>query len=93
MGKVEQIERAIKALSPDELEQLRAWFADFDAVHWDRQLEADVASGRLDKLAPNTRQVERRRFEALRDERLLGGVSGTAGGWHRGSSALRFVVA
>ena len=51
MGKVEQIERAIKALSPDELEQLRAWFADFDAVHWDRQLEADVASGRLDKLA------------------------------------------
>ena len=49
MGKVEQIERAIKALSPDELEQL--WFADFDAVHWDRQLEADVASGRLDKLA------------------------------------------
>jgi hypothetical protein len=51
MGKVEQIERAIKALSPDELEQLRAWFADFDAVHWDRQLEADVACGRLDKLA------------------------------------------
>jgi hypothetical protein len=51
MGKVEQIESAIKALSTAELEQLRAWFAEFDAAHWDRQLEADVGSGRLDKLA------------------------------------------
>ena len=30
MGKVEQIETAIKALSPGELEELRAWFADYD---------------------------------------------------------------
>lgn len=51
MGKVEQIESAIKALSPAELEELRAWFAQFDARHWNRQFEADVASGRLDKLA------------------------------------------
>jgi hypothetical protein len=51
MGKVEQIESAIKALSSAELEELRAWFAQFDVAHWDRQLEADFASGRLDKLA------------------------------------------
>jgi hypothetical protein len=51
MGKVEQIESAIKALSTGELEQLRAWFVEFDAANWDRQLEADAASGRLDKLA------------------------------------------
>jgi hypothetical protein len=51
MGKVEQIAEAIKALSEGELHQLRAWFADFDAANWDRQLDSDVASGRLEKLA------------------------------------------
>jgi hypothetical protein len=51
MGKLEQIEDAIKALSATELQKLRAWFADFDAVNWDRQLEQDVADGRLEALA------------------------------------------
>lgn len=51
MGKLEQIENAIKALSASELKKLRAWFAEFDAANWDRQLEEDVASGRLEKLA------------------------------------------
>ncbi len=51
MGKIEQIENAIKALSATELHQLRAWFAEFDAANWDRRLDADVAEGRLDKLA------------------------------------------
>jgi hypothetical protein len=51
MGKIEQIENAIKALSATELEQLRAWFAEFDAANWDRRLDADIANGRLDKLA------------------------------------------
>jgi len=51
MGKVEQIGSAIKAFSAAELEPLRAWFAEFDAAKWDRQLEGDVAAGRLDKLA------------------------------------------
>jgi hypothetical protein len=51
MGKVEQIETAIRALSPAELEQLRAWFAEYDAAQWDRQFEADASGGRLDKLA------------------------------------------
>jgi hypothetical protein len=51
MGKLEQIESAIKALSAAELETFRKWFAQFDAAQWDRQLEKDVAAGRLDKLA------------------------------------------
>ena len=29
----------------------RAWFAGYDIDAWDRQLEADVAAGRLDALA------------------------------------------
>ncbi len=51
MGKVESIEEQIKALSAEELSQLRAWFLEFDWVLWDQQLERDVVSGKLDALA------------------------------------------
>lgn len=51
MSKVESIEQQIKALSPEELAQLRAWFAEFDWALWDRQLERDAAAGKLDALA------------------------------------------
>jgi hypothetical protein len=46
-----EIERAIAQLPPEELAQLRAWFAEFDGAQWDRQFADDVAAGRLDKLA------------------------------------------
>jgi hypothetical protein len=42
---------AIERLSPDELATFRSWFAEFDARAWDRQLEDDANSGRLDALA------------------------------------------
>jgi hypothetical protein len=50
MGKVEKIEQQIKDLSAEELARLREWFAAFDAEAWDRQIEADARSGKLDKL-------------------------------------------
>lgn len=48
MGKVEKIEREIQGLSPEEMTELRGWFAAFDAEAWDRQFEADVGAGKLD---------------------------------------------
>ena len=51
MGKVEKIEREIQDLSPDEMTELREWFAAFDGEAWDRQFEADVHAGKLDALA------------------------------------------
>ena len=51
MSKVESIEQQIKALSAEEVAQLRAWFLEFDWALWDRQLERDVAAGKLDALA------------------------------------------
>ncbi len=51
MSTVDEIEDAVRRLSPQELAAFRAWFAEFDAALWDRQLEHDVAAGRLDKLA------------------------------------------
>jgi hypothetical protein len=51
MSRVEQIEVQIKELTSEELQSLRAWFAEYDAQIWDRQFEADVHSGKLDRLA------------------------------------------
>lgn len=51
MGKVEKIEQQIQDLSPEEMTELREWFAAFDADEWDRQFEADVRAGKLDALA------------------------------------------
>jgi len=50
MSTVEEIEAAIRRLPPEELADLRDWFARYDASAWDRQFEADVADGRLDAL-------------------------------------------
>lgn len=51
MSSVHDIEAAIRRLPPERLAEFRAWFTEFDAELWDRQIETDVASGRLDKLA------------------------------------------
>jgi hypothetical protein len=36
---------------PPNLATFRQWFAEFDAAAWDRQIEEDIAAGRLDALA------------------------------------------
>jgi hypothetical protein len=51
MSTIPEIERAVRELSPDELAKFRAWFAEFDAAAWDRQLDQDIAAGQLDSLA------------------------------------------
>jgi hypothetical protein len=51
MSTIEEIEDAVRRLSSKELATFRAWFAQFDAAAWDRQIEDDVAAGRLDALA------------------------------------------
>ncbi|HEY0265534.1 MAG TPA: hypothetical protein VGC16_02205 [Rhizomicrobium sp.] len=48
---VEELEKAIAELPPEKLAQLRAWFEQFAADEWDRQIEADIKAGKLDALA------------------------------------------
>ncbi len=50
MTKVDELEREIEKLSPQELAQLRDWLLDHDWEMWDRQIESDAASGKLAKL-------------------------------------------
>ena len=51
VSSVNEIEEAVLRLTPAELDAFRAWFVDFEAAAWDRQMEDDVAAGRLDALA------------------------------------------
>jgi hypothetical protein len=51
MSKVEALEKRISALSVEELAEFRQWFAEFDAAAWDRQIERDAKTGKLDALA------------------------------------------
>lgn len=56
---IEELERAVEALPPDELAKFRAWFIEYDFAAWDQQIERDSKAGKLDGLAD----------EALRDHK------------------------
>jgi len=51
MTTLQEIEKAISSLPPDQLARFRAWFEEFDAVLWDKQFEEDVKTGNLDAFA------------------------------------------
>jgi hypothetical protein len=51
MTTLEQIEAAILTLPSDEFKKLRKWFLDLDYQRWDKQLEQDIAEGKLEALA------------------------------------------
>jgi hypothetical protein len=51
MSTIHEIEQATRNFPPQDLAALRQWFAAFDAEVWDRQMEQDVAAGRLEWLA------------------------------------------
>ncbi len=48
---IEDLEKAVAKLSPDQFAQFRAWFDEFDAARFDRKIAHDAKSGKLDGLA------------------------------------------
>jgi hypothetical protein len=48
---LEQIEAAILTLPSDDFKKLKEWLFNLDYQRWDRQLEQDIAEGKLDDLA------------------------------------------
>lgn len=50
MSELQELEERIQNLSPEELAKFRQWFIEFDHLVWDKQIEADAKSGRLDHL-------------------------------------------
>ncbi|MGD1904279.1 MAG: hypothetical protein ACFB9N_18795 [Geitlerinemataceae cyanobacterium] len=53
---LQEVERAVAQLSTQDFSAFREWFAALEAERWDRQIEADVAAGRLDDLATRALQ-------------------------------------
>jgi hypothetical protein len=51
MSRLEQLEQQIAELNVSELKALREWFERYDAEVWDRQIESDAKTGKLDGLA------------------------------------------
>jgi hypothetical protein len=50
MMQVEQLQREIEALPERDFSRLFRWFVEKDWQRWDKQLESDVAAGKLDFL-------------------------------------------
>jgi hypothetical protein len=55
MTKIEDIEKAVEELSPEDLAKFRAWFEAFDARAFYEKIERDAKSGKLDKLMADAR--------------------------------------
>jgi hypothetical protein len=53
---IEDIEVAVAKLPPDQFARFAAWFADYQAEMWDRQIEDDLRAGRLDAVMQRARE-------------------------------------
>jgi hypothetical protein len=50
MTTLTEIEAAIKQLPEGDVRQLSAWLQEYLDERWDQEIEADLLSGKLDKL-------------------------------------------
>jgi hypothetical protein len=55
MTTIEDIEKAVTKLTPEQLAKFRAWFEDYDARMFDEKIERDAKAGKLDALVAKTR--------------------------------------
>ena len=51
MTRLEEIEKAVAGLEPEELAKFRRWFEELDARLWDEQIKQDAEQGKLENLA------------------------------------------
>jgi hypothetical protein len=59
MPRVEELKQAVSSLPPEEYRQFRDWFMERDWALWDREVEEDVASGKLDFLIKEVEEERR----------------------------------
>jgi len=58
MSSITKIQQAILSLPEADYLQLRHWFNELDWKKWDRQIEADSESGKLDFLITEAFEAE-----------------------------------
>ncbi|MGJ5627887.1 hypothetical protein [Nostoc sp. CALU 1950] len=66
MNSLPEIEAAILQLSEDEMRDLSNWLQEYLNDAWDKQIEADAKSGRLDQLIQRAKvDIEANRVKPL----------------------------
>jgi hypothetical protein len=50
MTRIEEIENAVASLPAEKYRQFRQWFLERDWAQWDKEIQADSDSGKLDFL-------------------------------------------
>ena len=50
MSDISALERAVENLTSSDLMKFRAWFLSYDADLWDKEIEEDYRSGKLNDL-------------------------------------------
>ena len=60
MTRIEEIENAVTSLPVEEYRQFRDWFLERDWAQWDRQIQADSESGKLDFLVKEAMEEKSR---------------------------------
>ena len=48
---IEDLEKAVAGLPPDQYAEFRAWFEEFEADRFDCEIERDAKAGKLDPFA------------------------------------------
>jgi len=56
-GRLTDLEAAVERLSEPDYGKFRRWFLERDWRSWDREIEADSASGKLDFLVQEARDA------------------------------------
>jgi hypothetical protein len=60
MSRVQALEGEIEKLTPAEFAELRNWLLERDWENWDRQIERDSASGKLDHIFDEARDAHQK---------------------------------
>lgn len=56
---VKELQTEIEQLPAEEFAELRRWIIEKDWEQWDKQLEEDVASGKIDFLLEEAKQAKK----------------------------------
>ena len=60
-AKLEEIQNAVSGLPKGDYDRFRDWFTERDWELWDRQIEADSESGKLDRLVEEALAEKRKK--------------------------------
>jgi hypothetical protein len=60
MTRIEEIEQAVARLPTEDYRRFREWFMERDWAQWDKQIQADSESGKLDFLVKEAMEEKKR---------------------------------